>query len=78
VDLTLAQTYVPGLYCLLRSCLVILCMTRANVSEDMSILLVMSIFIYIDRTFRNESIFDSNAITMSILVGHMFNLIRIR
>lgn len=33
VDLQLAQTYVPGLYCLLRSALVIIFMTRASVSE---------------------------------------------
>jgi hypothetical protein len=78
VDLQLAQTYVPGLYCLLRSSIVILFMTRSNVSEDMSILMVMGILIYIDRTIRNESIFDSNAITMSILFSHMFNLLRVR
>jgi hypothetical protein len=78
VDLKLAQTYVPGLYCLLRSSLVILFMTRANVSEDMSMLMIMSIFIYVDRTIRNESIFDSNAVTMSILLSHMFNLLRVR
>jgi hypothetical protein len=78
VDLKLAQTYVPGLYCLLRSSIVILFMTRSNVSEDMPILMVMSIFVYIDRTIRNESIFDSNAITMSILFSHMFNLLRVR
>jgi hypothetical protein len=78
VDLQLAQTYVPGLYCLLQSTIVILVMTRSNVSEDMPILMVMSILIYIDRTIRNESIFDSNAITMSILLSHMFNLLRVR
>jgi hypothetical protein len=78
VDLKLAQTYVPGLYCLLRSSIVILFMTRSNVSEDMPMLMVMSIFVYIDRTIRNESIFDSNAITMSILFSHMFNLLRVR
>jgi hypothetical protein len=78
VDLQLAQTYVPGLYCLLRSSIVILLMTRANVSEDMSLLLVMSIIIYVDRTFRRESIFDSNAVTISVLLSHMLNLLRIR
>ena len=78
VDLQLAQTYVPGLYCLLRSSMVILLMTRSNVSEDMSILMVMSICIYVDRTLRIESIFDSNAVTMSILLSHMFNLLRVR
>jgi hypothetical protein len=78
VDLQLAQTYVPGLYCLLRSSILILTMTRSNMSEDMSFLLIASIIVYVDRTFRNESIFDSNAVTMSILVAHMFNLIRIR
>jgi hypothetical protein len=78
VDLQLAQTYVPGLYCLLRCSIVILFMTRSNVSEDMSMLMIMSIFLYVDRTIRNESIFDSNAVTMSILLGHMFNLLRVR
>lgn len=78
VDLQLAQTYVPGLYCLLRSAIVILFMTRSNVSEDMLILMIMSILLYVDRTVRNESIFDSNAVTMSILLSHMFNLLRVR
>jgi hypothetical protein len=78
VDLKLAQTYVPGLYCLLRSSIVILVMTRTNISEDMSSLLIMSIILYVDRTIRNESIFDSNALTMSVLLGHIFNLLRIR
>jgi hypothetical protein len=78
VDLQLAQTYVPGLYCLLRCTIVILFMTRSNVMEDMSILMVMSIVIYIDRSVRNESIFDSNAVTMSILLSHIFNLLRVR
>jgi hypothetical protein len=53
-------------------------MTRANVLEDMSMLLLMCILLYLDRTTRNESIFDSNAVTMSILLSHMFNLLRVR
>jgi hypothetical protein len=40
--------------------------------------LIMSIILYVDRTIRNESIFDSNALTMSVLLGHIFNLLRIR
>jgi hypothetical protein len=78
VDLQLAQTYVPGLYCLLRSSIVILFMTRSNVSEDMPILMVMSVLIYVNRTIRNESLFDSNTVTMSVLLSHMFNLLRVR
>jgi hypothetical protein len=78
IDLRLAQTYVPGVYCLFRSAIMILIMTRTNVSEDMSILLIMCILVYVDRTTRHESVFDSNAVITSILVGHLFNLLRVR
>jgi hypothetical protein len=78
VDLKLAQTYIPGLYCLMRCAFVIGIMTRATVSQDMAILLVMCVLGYVDRTTRNESIFDSNGVVLSILLSHMLNLLRVR
>ena len=52
MDLQLAQTYVPGLYCILRSVVVIYFMTRGIVSEHMSVLIIMSIVLYVDRNIR--------------------------
>jgi hypothetical protein len=78
VDLQLAQTYVPGLYCLFRCTIITAIMTRNNVSEDMSILMIMLIILYVDRCIRIESIFDSNAVVLSILLSHVFNLLRVR
>lgn len=74
VDLRLAQTYVPAFLCLGKGTFLILFISKFPLGVPL--LMVMCTFMYIDRSARNESIFDSNAMLCTILASHIVNIFR--
>lgn len=74
VDLSLATTYVPGFYCLLRGTVLVLAIIKYPLSVPT--LMVLCMFLYVDRSVRRESIFDGNAVLCAILAAHILNVFR--
>lgn len=78
VDLRMALSYVPGVYCICRCLVLIYFMGFHDLSERISVLLVICVALYCDRNVRHESILDSNAIAATLAVAQLFNLLRIK
>lgn len=76
VDFSLASTYVPGILCLLRTAFVIVLMSREWATHSIPTLIILGIFLYVDRIVRQEVIFDSSALTCTIFVTHVLNICR--
>lgn len=76
VDLKLAHTYLPALICLCKGSALILLISRQWVSQNVPVLIILCILLYMDRVVRDENIFDSNALLSTILVSHAINMFR--
>lgn len=76
VDFSLASTYIPGILCLLRTSLIIILMSREWATHSIPTLILLSIFLYVDRIVRQEIIFDSSALTCTVFVTHVLNICR--
>lgn len=71
VDLALAHTYIPGITCLLRAALLIIAMTWTERLPTGTVLLVVSTFLFLDRSIRLENIFDSSAVLCTLQASYM-------
>ena len=76
VDLTLASTYIPAITCLLRTTMLVVLMSRDWATHSMPTLIILGIFMYVDRVVRQEIIFDSSALTCTVYAMHVLNLCR--
>lgn len=74
VDLRLAQTYIPALSCLGRA--TVLALILVKFPTNVPLLMTISTALYIDRSIRMETIFDSNAMLCVILGTQAVNLFR--
>ena len=74
VDLRLARTYVPGFLCLARGTVLIMLISRAPL--NVPLVVALSVAMYVERSIRTESIFDSNAILVAVLASHCLNVMR--
>lgn len=74
VDLRLAKTYLPGFMCLGRGTVIILIISRSPLSVPL--ILALATAMYVDRSIRTESIFDSNAMLGAIIASHALNVMR--
>lgn len=76
VDFSLASTYIPGILCLLRTSLLTIIMSREWATHSIPTLILLGIFLYVDRIVRQEVIFDSSALTCTLFVAHLLNICR--
>jgi hypothetical protein len=74
VDLRLAKTYLPGFMCLGRGTVLIIIISRSPLSVPL--ILALATAMYVDRSIRTESIFDSNAMLGTIIASHALNVMR--
>ena len=65
-----------GIFCLLRTSFVIVLMSREWATHSIPTLILLGIFLYVDRVVRQELIFDSSALTSTVFVTHVLNICR--
>ena len=76
VDLSLARTYLPGVYGLIRCCVISLLACYCTKEHSIHLTTCIYMYLYIDRNTREESIFDINGLCTTIMTCHILNLHR--
>lgn len=77
VDLALAHTYIPALYCLFKTSVLILLVANTGAVRRAPLLMLISTPIFVDRVTRPESIFDSNSLLCTLHVSYLVECIRL-
>ena len=78
VDLKLAHTYIPAIWCTCRASILIIIVANTSVLSNPPMLLCLASFSLMDRIVRTEVIFDSNSVIFTLLASFTADTIRIQ
>ena len=77
VDLRLAVNYIPALECLVKSACMACSLTLLHAGQHLSVYLMLSILLHLDRIVSKPLIFDGNSILCCLLASWVINNLRL-